>query len=586
MNLIPSVRSRISVPGMCSLESLKKFRCAGLNATAAGLVAERFPKLAASHDKKGFFAEFTASAKGLSPLDAGNGSDAYVLQITEKAIRIDANTASGLFYGIQTFLQLPASAPCGTIRDEASIPIRMIHWDLKGYQPTVKTFLEELKILASFKINAVLLEIEDKYAYRCAPEAGVPDAYTFRDLRKISRAAADLHIMIIPKLQCLAHVDYLLKHKRYHALREAGYSFQYCATNPDAQKLWNAMADELIECFTEHKQYFHIGADETDHLGVCPECRKLSKGGSYIYKLERSIDHLISRGRTPVMWEDILRNAHNNLSPEEARQCWSLGKKAVLMYWAYGYGGKNNTFPSLKSYLAEGMRVWGASGFAGCDNWAGSLPPLDFRGANIDAWTKSAIEEKLECVVATGWTRIASADCPAEPQESSWFTILYAAASMWSGTPRDFTKFIYDLSLLLYGEIPEPELVEAVRHISKAPYRLESLADKDFSNRRLAFLRLAAAAESLSVERDLFCNWNQYFFGKLGKSLADYRVNYMNRYPVLRAEKIQAFKKQILPVLREFYAETTVADFMNTRFGYLEKIIADTAALVRKTKKC
>lgn len=586
MNLIPAVRNRTSLPGTCHLESLRKFRSAGLNAAAEKLVSERLKELAVARGNKGFFAEFTASAAGLKPIDAGKGFDAYVLQITEKAVRIDANTAAGLFYGIQTFLQLPGDAPCGTIRDEAAIPVRMIHWDLKGYQPTLKTLLEELKILASFKVNAILLELEDKYDYRCAPEVGVADAYTFRDLRKISRAAADLNIMVVPKLQCLAHVDYLLKHKRYHALREDGYSFQYCASNPDAQKLWNSMADELIEAFAEHTQYFHIGADETDRLGICPECKKLGRGGSYIHKVQQSIDHVLSRGRTPVMWEDILRNLHNNLSPEEARQCWSLGKKAVLMYWAYGYGGRNNTFPFLKGYLSEGMRVWGASGFAGCDNWAGSVPPLEVRAPNLDAWTKSAIEEKLECIVATGWTRIASADCPAEPQESSWFSILYAAASMWSGVPCDLTKFIYSLSSRLYGEVPDPELVESVKNIAKAPYRLEFLADKDFSNDRLAFLRLAAAAESLTVERNLFCNWNQYYFGRLGKALADYRVDYMNRYPVLRTEKIRAFKKQIRPVLRKFYGETTVEDFINTRFGYLEKIIADTEDLVKKTKKC
>ncbi|MFA6929827.1 MAG: family 20 glycosylhydrolase [Lentisphaeria bacterium] len=586
MNLLPQVKSFLPAEGICDKASLRVCRAAGLNPATLEQLQKHFSDLTCQMKPKGFFAEFSVSKGTLKKEDPGSGFDAYVIQITGNGIRIDAHSESALFYGLQTLFQLPGRIPCGVLHDEAALKYRMIHWDLKGYQPHLPVLLDELRILASFKVNAILLEIEDKYDFRCAPEVGCPGAYSYEDMRRISQTAAALHIMIVPKLQCLAHADYVLKHKRYHDLREDGFSFEYCSSNPKAQKLWVEMATELMECFAEHPQYFHIGADEALKLGTCPECQKLGKAGSYIHKVEQCIDYLCQQGRTPILWEDILRNAHSALSEEDARHCWKLGSKSILMYWAYGNGGKRNTFPYLKAYQSKNMKVWGASGFSGCENWAGSLPSLSFRGQNIDAWTKSAIENQLECVVATGWTRIGSADCPAEPQESSWFTILYAAHSMWSGVPYDFKKFIYDLSLLLYGEVFEQELVEAIFSIAQNPYRLEFLAGKDYSNKRLAFLRFAAAAESLKVERDQFCAWNQYYFGRLGKELADYRVDYMNRWPVLRAEKIAALKKQIDPMVREFYVKFTADEFMLSRFGFLEKLIADTFRLTKKTKKC
>lgn len=586
MNLIPQVKSFLPAEGVCDKSSLRVCQAAGLNPETVLELKKRFPYLAVQTKKKGFFAEFRVAGETLNSEDPGTGFDAYVLQITPKGIRIDARSESGLFYGLQTLFQLPAGIPCGMIRDEAALKYRMIHWDLKGYQPKISVLLDELRILASFKVNAILLEIEDKYDFRCAPEVGCPGAYSYEDLRRISQTAAALHIMIVPKLQCLAHADYVLKHKRYQHLREDGFSFEYCSCNPEAQKLWSEMAVELMQCFAEHPQYFHIGADEAMKLGTCPECQKLGKAGSYIHKVEQCIDLIRKFKRMPIFWDDILRNAHGALSEEDARRCWQLGSKSILMYWAYGNGGRRNTFPYLKAYQSKNMKVWGASGFSGCENWVGSLPSLSFRGQNIDAWTKSARENQLEGVVATGWTRIGSADCPAEPQESSWFTILYAANSMWSGEPRDFRKFIYDLSLLFYGDVPEQELVDAIFGIAANPYRLEFLAGKDYSNKRLAFLRLAAAAESLSVEREQFCAWNQYYFGRLGKKLADYRVDYMNRWPVLRAEKIAALKKQIDPLIREFYETRTADEFMLTRFGFLEKLMEDTFRLTKKTKKC
>ena len=475
--------------------------------------------------------------------------------------------------------------PCGTIRDEAAIPLRMIHWDLKGYQPRFEILLEELEILASYKVNAILFEVEDKYDYACAPGVGCSTAFSFDEMRQISRYAADLHIMIVPKLQCIAHVDYMLKHPQYRSLRENDHCYQFCCANPAVDELWNKMADELMSCFAEHPLYFHIGADEATYLGECPECQKLGVTGSYLWRTGKSIEHILNSGRTPIMWDDILRNSAKGMTDEQARECWTLGKKAVLMYWDYGYGGRGNTFSFLRSYIDAGMRVWGASGYAGCDNWAGSVPPLLYRGLNCGAWTKSAVENKLECVCSTGWGRIGSADCPAEPHESSWFSLLYAACNMWSGKTVDHTRFIYELSQKLYGEVPEQELVNAILHIGKNPFELKNVLNRRFSCDRYSFLQLAAAAESLSEIRNMFCNWNQYYFGKLGSSLEDYRIDYMNRWPALQAEKVAEFKKLLEPVLRHFYGDFTADDFLNSRFGYLEKLIRDTRELTEKTQK-
>lgn len=171
-----------------------------------------------------------------------------------------------------------------------------------------------------------------------------------------------------------------------------------------------------MECFAEHGPYFHIGADESDKLGECPECRKLGAAGSYAHKVGACIDFVRGKGWTPVMWDDIIRNANKTFSPEEEAAVRSrLGKDAVIMYWAYGYGGRDNQFPYLDEFRDAGMQVWGASGYAGCDNWAGSVPPMAYRALNIDAWIQASVESGLECHCSTGWTRIGSADCPAEP---------------------------------------------------------------------------------------------------------------------------------------------------------------------------
>ena len=64
---------------------------------------------------------------------------------------------------------------------------------------------------------------------------------------------------------------------------------------------------------------------------------------------------------------------------------------------------------------------------------------------------KVQLKNDFDAVISTGWTRIASATPPTEPHEVLWFNIIYAAESMWNGTPRDLNDFIKSASLQLYG---------------------------------------------------------------------------------------------------------------------------------------
>ena len=149
----------------------------------------------------------------------------------------------------------------------------------------------------------------------------------------------------------------------------------------------------------------------------------------------------------------------------------------------------------------------------------------------------------------------------------------------------DLTKFIYMLSMELYGEIPEENLVKAIMNIGKNPYMLNNVLDKSFSSKRFAFLNLAAAAESLTVIRNNFCNWNSYYFGKLGREMEDYRISYMKRWPVMQAENVAKFKIEMEKILKEFYGDFTVEAFMTSRFGFLEKLIAEGVTTAEATEE-
>ena len=555
-------------------------RAGGVSGNALDFICEKFGKPQLIEDS-GFFLHIGSPR----PAEVPEKPDAYVISINENGLALEARNSEGLFYGMQTLRQLltyGALSPV-EIEDWPAIPIRMLHWDLKGYLPKFDVLCEEFRLLSEQKINAVLLEIEDKFCYACAPEVAVEGAYTHEQMRELSRLAKDLHITIVPKLQSIAHVDYILKHERYRSMRENGHIFQYCPTNEAAQQLWEDMCRELMNCFQEHGPYFHIGADESGYLGQCPQCAKLGKAGSYKKKVGACVDYVLKQGWTPVMWDDIVRNAGHTFTPEEEEDLRrELGRKAVLMYWAYGYGGTGNEFPYLDEFRKDGLRVWGASGFSGCDNWAGSVPPLEIRGKNIDAWTEEAVKKDVECVCATGWTRIGSADCPAEPQESSWFTALYAANSMWSGKAEDYRAFAADVFRSFYGSVPDDTLMESVMRIGNHPY---SVAGSDDIATRLDFLKTMATVESLDTRRSRLLNFFQYYEGKLGIAMEDYRLGMILSYASRQKEELETLKKHAESVLSQYYMPVTVEEVLRTRFGYLDRLNQELLDLAEQTRE-
>jgi len=562
----------------------------GLSELAVDLLREDLPQVRVEPaSSPAFRAVLNADrAQGALVADAeGLQNQGYELDVSPDGIEVLAGDAAGLWYGLQAFVQLhragPGRLPAARVRDWPCVQRRGIHLDLKGYQPRFERLLESFRMLSQYRINTVLLEVEDKFAYVGAPEVGIPSAYTAQQFRQLSELGRALSIEVIPKLQCLGHVDYLLRHERYRHLRENDHPYQYCPRNEDGMRLWEGMAGELMDCFDGHG-YFHIGADEAGNLGECPVCREYSKAECYVHRVQQCVDAVEAGGRQAIMWEDILRNLHGNLADEELERTWSLGQKAILMYWAYGYGGKDNTFPLLSRYLSEGMKVWGASGYSGCGpSWIQNVPPLAERALNISAWTKTAIEHGLEGVMTTGWTRIASADPPAEPPEASWFPVLCAAESMWCGKERGLEEFCGAASRALFGaDTALSSFLLSMRAADLPPS--ESPIEVAHQQERLDLVRAAAEVTAHDDLRRELCDTLHMYHGRVGVRLPDYRQRLVSDRVGRFRSSLDGRRHALQEALAVFYEETTVADVIASRFGEDEELVARAEEQLGRTE--
>ena len=239
--------------------------------------------------------------------------EGYQVTAGDREVVISARGEAGLFYGTQTFLQLIQPADKGykvsglTITDWPDIQQRAIHYDTKHHQDKASYVKAFIKDLSRYKINMLVWEWEDKFAYPSHPEIGAPGAFTLKEMQEFTRYARQYHIQIVPLVQGLGHVSFILKWPKYKNLREIEASnWEFCPLKEGSYDLLFDLWKDAIDA-TPGSSYFHIGSDETYELAACERCKakaeEIGKSGLYQLFINKAAENLQKKGRKVMAWE-------------------------------------------------------------------------------------------------------------------------------------------------------------------------------------------------------------------------------------------------------------------------------------------
>jgi hexosaminidase len=254
-------------------------------AVAAGTVVEKDPELA---------------------------KQAYKLTVDGGAIRITGNTEQGLFYGVQTLVQLMkrdaagrVMVPKGTIEDWPKLELRFLHWDTKHHQDRMENIKRLLDWSARFKANMIGFELEDKFAYRSHPEIGAPGAFTPAQMQEIVNYGLERYIQVVPQVQAPAHMGYVLKHPEFANVKADGNNYQSDMCNPKTNELIFSMFDDLIKA-TKGVNYFFASTDEVYYAGLGGMCKEpynpANRSLKWVEFATQARDFLHARGRRMLAW--------------------------------------------------------------------------------------------------------------------------------------------------------------------------------------------------------------------------------------------------------------------------------------------
>lgn len=301
--------------------------------------------------------------------DAGfQQKDAYRVQITPKQVIISGSTATGIFYGIQTFLQLVnnegGTLKCCKIQDAPRYAWRGYMLDEARHffgKEKVKQLLDQM---AYYKLNKFHWHLTDEPGWRIEikkyprltsvggkgnwsdPNCQDVRFYTQEEIREIVAYAAERHIEVIPEIDMPGHAT--AANNAYPEYSGGGTPEHPDFTfNVGKEGTYSFLTDILREVSALFPSpYLHIGGDEVSY-GIKawltdPDVQALMKreGMKEVreaerYFMHRMVDSVHALGKVLIGWDELL---DLNVS----------SKETIIMWW------RHDRVNQLKKSLAGG----------------------------------------------------------------------------------------------------------------------------------------------------------------------------------------------------------------------------------------
>jgi hexosaminidase len=310
------------------------------------------------------------------------GPEGYELTVAPGSVVIRASTQAGIFYGVQTLLQmLPPEIfssnrvenvswqiPCAQIQDWPRFKWRGILLDVSRHfftKPEVKTVIDAMALQ---KLNTLHWHLTDDHGWRIeikkypkltevgawranagfgfdpklssayGPDGRYGGFYTQEDIREVVKYAAARHITIVPEIEMPGHATAALAaYPQFSStpgpletVTNAGVF--YGIYNPANEETYKFLGDVLAEVGPLFPgQYIHIGGDEVpkDTWKTNADCQALIKREGlkneeelqswFIRRIEKMVN---ASGHSMIGWSEILQGG--------------LAKNAAVMDWIGG----------------------------------------------------------------------------------------------------------------------------------------------------------------------------------------------------------------------------------------------------------
>lgn len=287
--------------------------------------------------------------------DASVKKDAYKLDSAESVV-IRASDKEGLNYGLASALQLlninngELVIQNVAIEDYPEKEFRAFMIDVGFCWHPFDKLLKYVDLCFLYKINHLHMHISDSAIYSL-PSKAFPKLpaknkhYSFEQIAELNRYAAARGILLVPEFECPGHAVSL--NRAYpeifsnHADGEIDEFYNelgdkidtralVCAGSEKAFEGVKTLLSEIAELFP-NAPYIHIGGDEAPYKWweQCKDCREYMKAHGiadahelYSEYVGRVASHVLSLGKTPMVWEGFPKESSHHIPKETVVIAW------------------------------------------------------------------------------------------------------------------------------------------------------------------------------------------------------------------------------------------------------------------------
>ena len=356
------------------------------------------------------------------------GEEGYQLLINEQNIIISADGNKGIFYGIQSLIQLirgnknQGFLPGLSITDYPAFKYRSVMDDIsRGPIPTLDYMKYQIRRLAEMKINTIIQYVEHVVKTESYPEFAPDDgSLTIDEWREIADYALNYNITIIGGFQSFGHFQKILETPEYAHLGESGSLIS--PLKEESYEFLENIYNEMIPAF--QSDFFNINCDETFDLGKEDSKQlvdSLGYGEVYYQHIMRLYDIVKKYDKRIIMWGDILMQY-----PELIKK---LPKDVLIGTW--NYDAKETFKEFIDPFNDSGHELWVVPGVL---NSRRIYPDFDKAFKNIRVFIEEGYEAGatgvLNCFWDDGSTGLFSND---------WYGAAYGADKSWNVFSNDST---------------------------------------------------------------------------------------------------------------------------------------------------
>lgn len=305
-------------------------------------------------------------------------NESYSLQITDKEIKIEAETEFGAQHALETLYQLISVEdgnyvfPKVKINDSPRFTWRGMMYDVSRHFMEVGDIKRNLDLMSAVKMNVFHWHLSDDQGFRVEvtshPELYKKGSdgkyYTKSQIKDVVKYAGDRGIRVIPEFDVPGHATAILvampelssKDTTYTIERNAGIFLPVLdPTNPKVYKVLDDVFGEMAELFPD--EYFHIGGDENagknwmankDIVSFMKKNNLNNPHELQAYFNTKIYDILKKHGKEMMGWEEI--------------QADKIPKSAVIQSWR-GVNEGMQVGMSLAKAVKKGYKTVLSNGF-------------------------------------------------------------------------------------------------------------------------------------------------------------------------------------------------------------------------------